>query len=375
MNTKKPNFIIISGSGDTFVWFRLELLSAIQRKGYKVYALAPEISYKNQAILEERGINFLRINLKRKSFNLLNFIQSCIELNKIFNELKPEIVLGYMHKSILASCIVSFFHKNIKIFSMITGLGHLFERQSLKYTILKKVFGIFFKISFKRASKVFFQNPDDKKFFERSNLLNPDKAILVNGSGVNTKEFSYSEIPDKTVFMTMARLLESKGLREFAESAKVVKEKFPETRFIIYGYPDKHSDSISEKEILNLWPEKYGTEYLGYTEEPSSAYDAASVFVLLSYREGVPRTVLEAMAKSRPIITTDVPGCRETVVDGLNGYLVPPRNSIKASEAMINLVDRNKQIFMGTKSRSIAEEKFDVRKVNEVILKEVLNKT
>ena len=175
--------------------------------------------------------------------------------------------------------------------------------------------------------------------------------------------------------MTMARLLESKGLREFAESAKVVKEKFPDTRFIIYGYPDEHSDSISEKEILNQWSVKYGTEYLGYTEEPSTAYDAASVFVLLSYREGVPRTVLEAMAKSRPIITTDVPGCRETVVDGMNGYLIPPRNIIKASEAMINLIDRNKQIIMGAKSRSIAEKKFDVRNVNEIILKEVLHKT
>lgn len=368
--------LIISGNTNSIVWFRLDLVRDLISEGYEVYALTPESNNKTEKELKSYGINYIKIKLERKSFNVINLIKGIYDIKQNIEELNPEIVISYMHKSIIASSLaVALSRKNIKVFSIISGLGHLFERSDLKYRLLGFISSFLLKLSFKFNKKVFFQNPDDKNLFENSNLINSDKAILVNGSGVNIKKFSYSEIPHQTVFMTMARLLESKGLREFAESAKVVKEKFPDTRFIIYGYPDKHSDSISEKEILNLWSVKYGTEYLGYTEEPSAAYDAASVFVLLSYREGVPRTVLEAMAKSRPIITTDVPGCRETVVDGLNGYLVPPRNIIKASEAMINLVDRNKQIIMGTKSRSIAEEKFDVRKVNEIILKEVLHKT
>ena len=318
--------LIISGNTNSIVWFRLDLLKEFIREGFEVYALAPESNNEAEKELKSYGINYIKIGLERKSFNVINLIKGISDIKQNIDKLSPEIVISYMHKSVIASSLaVALSRKNIRVFSIISGLGHLFERSDFKHGMLRFLSSFLLKLSFKFNNKVFFQNPDDRNFFEHSNLLNSEKAILVNGSGVNTKKFSYSEIPHKTVFMTMARLLESKGLREFAESAKVVKERFPETRFIIYGYPDEHSDSISEKEIIDLWPDKYGTEYLGYTEKPSTAYDAASVFVLLSYREGIPRTVLEAMAKSRPIIATDVPGCRETVIDGLNGYLVPPK--------------------------------------------------
>ena len=370
------NLFIISGSANTIAWFRLEMLKEFINRGYKVFALVSELNHEAKKILEDNDIVLIKISLQRKSFNPLNLIFGIFEIRGYIRKLKPKIVFTYMHKSIIASSLaVSLSNLDIKLFSIVTGLGHLFERNQFKYRFFSLIARFLFMLSFKFNKKVFFQNLDDKKLFQDLNIISSNKAKLVNGSGVNTRNFDNSLIPHQTVFMTMARLLESKGLREFAESAKIVKEKFPETRFIIFGYPDKHSDSISEKEIKDLWPDKYGTEYLGYAGEPSVAYDAASVFVLLSYREGLPRTVLEAMAKGRPIITTDVPGCRETVIDGLNGYLVPPRNSLKASEAMINLIDRNKQIFMGSKSRAIVEEKFDVRRVNEIILKEVLNKT
>lgn len=372
MNTKQRNFVIISGSGDTFVWFRLELLSAIKSKGFKVYALAPEISDKNKLILEEEGINFLRINLKRKSFNFVNFIQSCIDLNRIFNQLKPEIVLGYMHKSVLASCIVSLLHRNIKVYSLITGLGHLFERQSFKYTILKKVVSIFFKISFKRASKIFFQNPDDKELFLNLNLVDHKKSLVIPGSGVNTKKFDEMKLPDHPIFMTMGRFLESKGLREFAAAAQQMQSIYPEARFILYGYPDNHEDSISEEEIKTTWHDKYGIELMGFADDPQSAIAQCSVFVLLSYREGVPRTVLEAMSMGRPIITTDAPGCRETVEDGLNGFLVPVRDVENTVIAMKKLYDSNLRSRMGAYSRQIAVKKFDVSIVNKIIINNII---
>lgn len=372
MKTKKPNFVIISGSGDTFVWFRLELLSAIKSKGFNVYALAPEISEKNKLILEDKGIDFLRISLNRKSFNFLNFVQSCIELNRIFDKLKPEIVLSYMHKSILASSIVSIFHRNIKVYSMVTGLGHLFERQSFKYMILKKIFSIFFKISFKRASKIFFQNPDDKNLFLNLNLVDHNKSLIIPGSGVNTEKFNVIKLPEAPIFMTMGRFLESKGLREFAAAAQQMKSIYPEARFILYGYPDIHEDSISEEEIKTTWHDKYGVELMGFTDDPKSAISQCSVFVLLSYREGVPRTVLEAMSIGRPIITTDAPGCRETVENGLNGFLVPVRDVENTVVAMKKLCDSNLRSEMGAYSRQIAVQRFDVTLVNKILIKNII---
>lgn len=363
---------IISGNADTIVWFRLEMLKEFIDRGYKVFALAPECSSDSKKILDENGIDLIKISLQRKSFNLINLFIGIFEIRGFIKNLKPDIVFTYMHKSIIASSFaVKLSNQDLKLFSIVSGLGHLFERKQLKYRFFSFFSKLLLKLSFRYNQKVFFQNPDDKNFFEDLNIISFDKSKLVNGSGVNTEDFCYSEIPHQTVFMTMARLLESKGLREFANAAKIVKKKFPASRFIICGYPDFHSDSISEDEIKNLWEPEYGIEYYGFASDPIAIYNITSVFVLLSYREGVPRTVLEAMSMGRPIITTDAPGCRETVVNDYNGYLVPSKSINKPAEAMINLMNRDKQIEMGKKSREIAKKKFDVKKINSIILDEV----
>ena len=363
---------IISGSANTIVWFRLDLLKEFLKRGFKIYALTPECDHDAINALNQFGILHIQINLQRKTFNVFNLLVGILEIKKLIRAHNPEIVLSYMHKSIIASSIAVFLSgKDVKMFSIITGLGHLFERSELKYKVFGFLSRLLFKLSFKFNKKVFFQNPDDKSIFEKLRLVNKDQAKLVNGSGVNIDKFKLVKLPNKTVFMTMARLLESKGLREFANAAKLVKTKFPDTRFLIYGYSDLHSDSISEDEIKNVWEEEYGIEYLGYTDQPSEAYKLASVYVLLSYREGTPRSVLEAMSMGRPIITTNVPGCKETVINGKNGYLVASKSSEEAAEAMMNLIDKEKQSFMGQKSREIILDKFDVRKVNEVILDQI----
>lgn len=371
MSNNSKNILIMSGSGDTFVWFRLELLAAFQKKGYTVYALAPEISSKSKEILQGKGIKFIKIKLDRKSFNIINFIESCLELSKIYSELKPQIVLSYMHKSILASSIVSLLHPKIKIFCIITGLGHLFERQSFKYRSLQKIFSIFFIIAFKRASKVFFQNPDDQLLFVNKRLINMGKSCLIPGSGVNTDKFPNQVLPNAPIFLTMGRFLESKGLREYAMAAKEMKTLFPNSRFLLYGYHDSHDDSISENEIKNLWQKEFGVEYMGFAENPFKAISQCSVFVLLSYREGVPRTVLEAMSMGRPIITTDAPGCRETIKNASNGFLVPIKDVKYTVDAMKKLCDKRMRKEMGAYSRQIALNYFDVSIVNKIILENI----
>jgi glycosyltransferase involved in cell wall biosynthesis len=170
----------------------------------------------------------------------------------------------------------------------------------------------------------------------------------------------------------MSRLLKSKGLIEFAHAAKTVKSLHPDVRFLLYGYPDDHEDSIAESEIKDSWLEKYGVEYMGFSKNPAAAIASSSIFVLLSYNEGTPRSVLEAMSMGRPIITTEARGCRETV-NGKNGFLVPVGDHQQVSKRMIELLNSELRKKMGEESRKYCAKRFDVRLVNKSILAEVLN--
>jgi len=368
MKQNNQNILFVSGSGDTFVWFRLDLMKEIQSLGFNIYAAAPSISEDNLETLTKQNINFLPLNLNRKSLNPINFIFSILSLRKIIKSIKPSHIFSYMHKSILATGISSLFLPNIKKFYMVTGLGHLFERNNFLMNLTQKLTMNLFRITFSDARKIFFQNPDDLKHFLSLRLFKKEKGIIVNGSGVNLETFRYSKLPPEPVFMTMGRLLESKGLREFANAAKIVKASNPSAKFLLFGYPDSHEDSIKESEIKKTWKEKYGVEFLGFTSDPASAYMQCSVFVLLSYREGIPRSSLEAMAMGRPIITTSVPGCKETVIENQNGFLVRAKDHEQAAQAMIKLCDRDLREKMGLQSFNLVKEKFDVKKVNSSIL-------
>jgi len=368
MKNNSRNFLFVSGSGDTFVWFRLDLMKEIQNRGFNIYAAAPTISKENLQILKNHNICFLALDLQRKSLNPLNFIFSIFSLRKVIQSLKPSHIFSYMHKSILATGLATLFFSDVKKYYMVTGLGHLFERNTFLMNLIQKPALILFKITFNGAKRVFFQNIDDFQRFLSLSLFAETKGKIVNGSGVNLDKFQYSKLPSQPIFMTMGRLLESKGLREFARAAKIVKRSNPNARFLLYGYSDNHEDSIEESEITEHWKDNYGVEFLGFSKDPAMAYLKCSTFVLLSYREGTPRSSLEAMAMGRPIITTNVPGCRETVINNKNGYLVAVKDHEEAAQAMIKLCDKDIREEMGLQSFNLAKDKFDVKKVNASII-------
>jgi len=320
-------------------------------------------------LLDSEGINFIRIKLNRKSLNPFDLLLSVLELIKLYKKINPDIVFSFTHKAILASSYASIFCSfNLKHIAMISGIGHIFYGAK-NLEKVKKYFALLaLKIALNINKLVFFQNQDDLDLFIKLKLVKLHKTKLVNGSGVNLNVFSKKDLPAKPVFMTMARLLESKGLREFAMAAKTVKSRFPKARFLLYGYPDPHDDAISEEEISQTWFDTYGVEYRGFAEEPAEAIASCSIFVLLSYREGTPRTVLESMSMGRPIITTDVPGCRETTIKSFNGFLVESHNADSAAKAMEMLCDTRLRNTMGVNSRALVEQKFDVHKVNRIIL-------
>ena len=374
--TKSKNILIISGSGNTIAWFRVEMIKEFIDLGYKAYALAPDISPKSKSLLDSEGINFIRIKLNRKSLNPFDLLLSALELIKLYKKINPDIVFSYTHKAILASSFASiFFSPNLKHIAMISGIGHIFYGAK-NLEKVKKYFALLaLKIALNINKLVFFQNQDDLDLFIKLKLVKLYKTKLVNGSGVNLNVFSKQDLPAKPVFMTMARLLKSKGLIEYAQAAKIVKDKYPSARFLLYGYPDSHKDSIPEIDIKKKWYSDFGVEYMGFAADPYLAISSSSVFVLLSYNEGTPRVVLEAMSMGRPIITTDTRGCRETVRDGFNGYLVPLKDSQIAAQKMELLLEQDLRVKMGENSRKYCEEKFDVNKVNKIILTEVLRLT
>ena len=363
--------ILLSGSGDTVAWFRLDFLNEFLLRSYKVYVLAPDIRDDLKPELINMGIEFIEIKLERKGFNVLNLISSVFELVRLFKEIQPNIIFSYTHKAILSGSLAAKISGFSNTFSMVTGTGHVFDNQTKKEKVIKLIGSLALRIALRFNKLVFFQNPDDQALFLKNNIVLSQKTKLVNGSGVNLDKFSVSPLPSEPVFLCMARLIKSKGLEEFARAAKRVKKLYPEARFILYGYPDDHPDSIDENEIISNWLNDFGVEYFGYAENPIDAIKECSVFVLLSYKEGTPRVVLEAMAMGRPIIATDAPGCRETVKNGVNGFLVPTFDDIEAANAMTKLLSAELREEMGQESRKFCASKFNVLDVNNTLLSEM----
>lgn len=226
-----------------------------------------------------------------------------------------------------------------------------------------------YKKAFRCADVAIFQNNDDKNQFVSEHLVKEDKCKTVNGSGVNTEKFAVADYPEQTTFFMLSRVMYSKGIREYLRACEIVKAKHPEVRFMLLGACENIQDSLSEDD-LKPYIEKGIIEHFGETDTVSDYYKQCSVYVLPSYREGTPRTVLEAMSMGKAIITTDAPGCRETVKDGETGFLVPVRDAEAVADKMIEFIENPQLISeMGQASAKYCREKFDVNKVNEDMCK------
>jgi glycosyltransferase involved in cell wall biosynthesis len=254
---------------------------------------------------------------------------------------------------------------------MITGLGYAFVSDSgLRQRLVANLARLLYWVALKGNQGVFFQNRDDLALFAKTGLLpDPTRALVINGSGVDTDYFQPAPLPnDPLVFLLVARLLKDKGIFEYAAAALEVRKQYPTVIFRLVGPVDPNPSAISEKQIID-WQKSGVLDYLGEVRDVRPCMEGCHVYVLPSYREGTPRTVLEAMATGRAIITTDAPGCRETVIDGDNGILVPVKNAAALAQAMRRLLASPELIpLMGMRSREIAVQKYDVRKVNAAIL-------
>jgi glycosyltransferase involved in cell wall biosynthesis len=362
--------LVIGSLACSLVNFRGELLKSLVSRGHEVVACAPAISTDICKQLTSFGVRCRDVAISRTGLNPVADCKTVFSLCKLFREEKPERILVYTIKPVIYGSLAARFVGNNGMFVMITGLGYAFaEKKSFRHRLVGYVANLLYRQALKSCRGIFFQNPDDLNEFQQRNLI-PSKTstVVINGSGVDSEHFSPVQLPDVPSFLLIARLIIDKGVREYVRAAKIIKKKYPAAKFRLAGWIDTNPAGISEQE-LEEWQNKGVIEYLGALEDVRPAITDSMVYVLPSYREGTPRTVLEAMSMGRPIITSDAPGCRETVKHGENGFLIPPRNIEALARAMETFITEPKLACqMGERSRMIAVEKYDVHKVNKVIL-------
>lgn len=364
----KRKVFVVGSYADSLLNFRLQLMQAFLAKGFEVVALAPYDETVKQA-LEKHHIRFIDIPLKRNGTNPIQDLKLLFTLKKIFRKEKPDIVFSYTIKPVVYASLAARSVGISGIFAMMTGTGYVFENHTLKGRAIGLIAKKLLRSALSCNTKIFFQNPDNLTFFMQEKLINRDKPVtVINGSGVDCTTFYPAAYPKKVSFLMISRLLYYKGVNQYVNAAKMLRKKYPDSRFRLVGWIDTNPESISQNE-LDDWIKNGDIEFLGKLSDVRNSIADSSVYVLPSWNEGMPRTVLEAMAMARPIITTDSPGCKETVIPHHNGFLVPPKNVEELYKAMeFFILFPEKVSTMGEASRKIASEKYDVHKVNNSIL-------
>ena len=375
-------FLMISSFLPSVLNFRGKLLEAIHQQGFEIHIVAPEVALfkTEQQKLEALGYYIHEVPMQRTGTNPIADLKTLWAIYNIIKKIKPDYVLSYTIKPVIYGTLAAWLAKVPYRFALITGLGYAFQNveHGSKRSFFQKIVHGLYQQALSHSNKVFFQNPDDLKLFQDLKLLQLNlPTVVVNGSGVNVTDFNVLPFPvntqnkPKLSFLLIARLLGDKGVREYAEAAKLIKQQHSEVEFHLVGWIDENPNAISQFE-LDSWIEQGIVNYWGKLDDVRPAIAACSVYVLPSYREGTPRTVLEAMAMGRAIITTNAPGCKETVVDGVNGFLVPVKAVKQLADAMEKFIlEPNLVIEMGKASRKIVVEKFDVNKVNQTMLIEM----
>lgn len=358
-------FILVSPKNRTVYNFRGDLIKMIVACGYEVVVTGPNRIDMDK--IEALGARFIEVPMNKNGVNPIADIQYQNALEAIFRQEKPDVVLGYTSKPVIYGSIAAKKAKVPHIAAMVTGAGYAFTAKTAKAKVIRAIMSMLYKRAFRCADVAIFQNTDDRDQFVREKLVKAEKCQIVNGSGVNMEKFSVVPYPEKITFFMLSRVMYSKGIREYLQACEIVKEKYPQVRCMLLGACEGIQDSLSEEQ-LRPYIDRGIIEHFGETDRVADYYGQCSVYVLPSYREGTPRTVLEAMAMGRAIITTDAPGCRGTVIDGETGFLVPIQDGKALAEKMMQFIENPELIAaMGQKSHEYCSEKFDVKKVNEVM--------
>jgi len=358
--------IIVAPISESLINFRGDLIKDMKNKGCNVITVSPALSEEHSNIFKQRKIVNIPVNFQRNKLNPLYDFFTLIRLFKIFWEQSPDIILSYTIKPVIWGGLAAKFFKT-DFYALITGTGFVFYGVSFKRKLLRNFVVFLYRLALKKSKGVIFQNIDDLNLFVDKGIVPRSKTHLVNGSGVDVEKFNVATFPKGSInFLCIARLKGDKGLRQYAAAAKIVKNKFPTVIFNLVGPEETSPDAISLDEVSS-WSDYIN--YKGTTTDVRPLIKDAHVYIFPSYHEGLPRSTLEAMSMGRAVITTDASGCKETVKNGNNGFIVPIASIDMLVEKMIWFIEHPEQIEpMGIESRRMAVEKFDVHKINVKML-------
>ena len=359
--------LVLSSHTPSLFWFRVDMMKAFIEQGCEVVAVGDEPESKWTEKFSQINVKYRQAFIQRNGTNPLKDLKTLKSLKRIIKEESPDKIFTYQAKTVIYGCLAAK-KKDVEIFALVAGMGSVFLSKTFKGKVLGSILKFEYKIALRRAKKVFFQNQDDIQFFVDNHIVKEEKVVKINGSGVNLEKFVPQAMPKEPAFLCISRIIRDKGVIEYLEAAKIVKEKYPNVRFLLVGPYDSNPSALKEED-LKPYVEDNVVEYFGEQSNVSPYLEQCSVYVLPSYREGTPKTVLEAMASFKAIITTDAPGCKETVEDGVNGFLVPVKDVKALAMKMVELIEKPDVVLkMAQNGRSIVEEKFDVKKVNKQII-------
>lgn len=372
------NFLIIGNHAPSLTNFRTPLMRQLVADGHKVTAVVPlndldtRAAQKVRDALIQLGVDLIPIDLARTGFGPIGDLSYMLALRRVIKELRPDRVMAYAVKPVIYAGLASRSLGHRHFYPMLSGLGYAFtEGVGIRKRAVRLMVSQLLKASFGAAHTVIFQNPDDEKLMRHEGILGPrTRSAVVSGSGVDRAHFApvpIGKTPTEPTFLMVCRVMIDKGVREFAEAAAMVKTRHPHTRFRLLGALDPVNPASPDASEIQTWA---AVDYLGSSDDVRPHLRDCDAFVLPSfYREGIPRSALEALSIGRAIVTTDHPGCRETVIEGENGFLVPVRDAAALANAFEKLI-AEPELFvrMGKRSLELARTRFDVNIVNQDML-------
>lgn len=364
---------LIGNSAASLRNFRIPLIRDMLARGHQVTVLAPDVDESEARLFQALGAGAAAISLSPSGLNPIRDLKDTLRLAAKLRSLRAEVVLSYTPKCNIYGSLAAFLAGARRRYALVAGLGYMFgstAAQQTKYKLAKPLVGLLYRLALRRCDTVFFQNPDDLEELASQGAVDRGRCERVYGSGVDLAEFPLTPAPQQPVgFVMVARLLREKGVLDYVAAARIVRRRHPSARFVLVGGPADNPDSIGVAEV-EQWRNEGLIEWPGEVRDVRPYLQQASVFVLPSYyREGTPRSALEAMASGRAVITTHSPGCRETAIDGQTGFLVAPRDPEGLAQAMLRFLDDPSLISgMGNASHRFCEQYYDVRMVNRQML-------
>lgn len=359
---------VVTAATNTIPRFRIDMIDEFIHRGAEVIVFGDEPESSWKAFFASRSVSYFSYHVSRNGINPISDLGTLNELRSLFKKTKPDKVFTYQAKPNIYGTIAAHQAGINDVYVMMGGLGSVFRAMDLKSRAIGAVVGLEYRAALRYASKVFFQNKEDVELFSSRGIVASDKVAMTRGSGVNLSQFPACELPDIDSFLFVGRLVRGKGVFDFLDAARIVKSRYREAQFHLVGPYDTNPTAL-KPEDLQPYIEDGTVEYHGEQKNVQPFLKASSCFVLPSYYgEGTPKSALEAMATGRPLIVADAVGCREVVRNGENGFLVPPMNPAAIADAMEKLIlDGRLKTRMAKNSRVIAEELFDVKKVNQTI--------